>query len=918
MASQIQIDQAGLAPAGSPGISRTDGLDDGSVVTLTNTGSGSTTLFRLLDVPLGDTTAAATLTPTGGDPKVWEFTPTAGVFGTYLIELIEDQNQVTEKTERRIFGIRLQPSGLLIPGLNEIADPTASLINDGAGPIEASDDNAIDYTSNALLNDRRYAGWWRKMYELFITANSGGGGGAVSSVFGRSGAVLAVSGDYDSDQVDNASSVPGASVSAALDALAGASAPTMQDVFDQSALGPASPLIQTSAGQSLEFSDAVGESFSFISSSTGAFIVNTPGAASSMAALGFQFLATTNPLLLQAPGAIIDFQSNEISSTVQGTGSPSLLINSATFASQSVGRVLAWTVSGNEYIDLPPSTPSGLQANYDVVNTIVSSNASGPIDFSGTEEINLTAGYGSTGNSSFSIQANNAGPATLSIASINSGAGTANIFVSAEDDLFLIAGGANGINLASPGNSQSWNISGNSPSDIILGIGGTNSGAGIAQVNIGADSAFFFCLPGGSLSFDGGAGSPDIWPSAQASGFLQNDGAGNLTWAAGTPGSNYQTIEDAGTPVAQQPSFNFTGAGVTVTDDPGNSRTNIDIAGGGGGVSAYDAVVTSKLELSQVPGVIVGGGVVTIPAGLSIFCKGTINFTNTAGIPGATFSDRLQLSSDCLLAGGGPFGNSRIQFSSNDALGCINIPAAVQSGVSITGLELDNASGGARIGVSATSGDGWTIENCIFDQSNGNHINVLGTLVGGVLNCFFRGGTNFVEITGAVAEFVMRSCRQLSGGSLSRLLFINSASPISELSVIDCRTVTLSSGGISVNTAITIGSFEVRGCEIDGSGTSISFGSSTIEKALISGNQLNCSGLGVTINTVANLQNAIVINNVFEGPNAFSCFQQIGPDNPTASPGNNQTRILRANLSIQGTQRFLLHESDIQTNAPPT
>lgn len=45
--------------------------------------------------------------------------------------------------------------------------------------------------------------------------------GAVDSVFGRVGAVVAAAGDYDSDEVDNVSTVAGASVSDAVDALAG-------------------------------------------------------------------------------------------------------------------------------------------------------------------------------------------------------------------------------------------------------------------------------------------------------------------------------------------------------------------------------------------------------------------------------------------------------------------------------------------------------------------------------------------------------------------------------------------------------------------------------------------------------------------------------------------------------------------------
>lgn len=47
----------------------------------------------------------------------------------------------------------------------------------------------------------------------------GSGGGSVVSVFGRAGVVTAQSGDYDSDEIDNVSSVAGASVSDALETL---------------------------------------------------------------------------------------------------------------------------------------------------------------------------------------------------------------------------------------------------------------------------------------------------------------------------------------------------------------------------------------------------------------------------------------------------------------------------------------------------------------------------------------------------------------------------------------------------------------------------------------------------------------------------------------------------------------------------
>ena len=54
----------------------------------------------------------------------------------------------------------------------------------------------------------------------YIGSTPGGGGGAVTSVFGRVGAVVANVGDYDSGQVTNVSGVAGATVTAALNSLA--------------------------------------------------------------------------------------------------------------------------------------------------------------------------------------------------------------------------------------------------------------------------------------------------------------------------------------------------------------------------------------------------------------------------------------------------------------------------------------------------------------------------------------------------------------------------------------------------------------------------------------------------------------------------------------------------------------------------
>lgn len=83
---------------------------------------------------------------------------------------------------------------------------------------------------------------WSVAQGAWYVGPGGGGGGAVASVFGRTGVVVAATGDYDSDQVDNVSSVAGATVSDALENLISApagqiggtsSAPTITGVTDE-------------------------------------------------------------------------------------------------------------------------------------------------------------------------------------------------------------------------------------------------------------------------------------------------------------------------------------------------------------------------------------------------------------------------------------------------------------------------------------------------------------------------------------------------------------------------------------------------------------------------------------------------------------------------------------------------------------
>ena len=175
MSAQIKISQAGLA-AGVAGVSRTDGLATGALVTLEDVGTTGVTSFRLLWGPPNDTTARTSLAVTG-NPRIWTFSPTAGAWGSYRIELRRDGVPV----ERRIFGIRSPNTGLLSPALNEQASRLASWDNAGADQKELSENNALDF-SDANLNLLGYAGWWRALRELFNVVEAGTAGLANNAV----------------------------------------------------------------------------------------------------------------------------------------------------------------------------------------------------------------------------------------------------------------------------------------------------------------------------------------------------------------------------------------------------------------------------------------------------------------------------------------------------------------------------------------------------------------------------------------------------------------------------------------------------------------------------------------------------------------------------------------------------------------
>ena len=174
MAASMTIDQATLAPAGAAGKARTDGLAGGQLVTLTSVGGGTTHRFQLLWAPTAAwSSAPASLTQT--TPTTWTFTPPAAVYGTYRIELIVDEGLSTEDRQIRIFGVRTPVKGLRLPALNEIASSLATLLDNGADQIAASEAN--ENIVGGPFAAGNYGGWYPELELAFDEIEAGGGGG---------------------------------------------------------------------------------------------------------------------------------------------------------------------------------------------------------------------------------------------------------------------------------------------------------------------------------------------------------------------------------------------------------------------------------------------------------------------------------------------------------------------------------------------------------------------------------------------------------------------------------------------------------------------------------------------------------------------------------------------------------------------
>lgn len=179
MAATILFDQVGL-PAGVPGRARSDGLDTGATVTITNA-SGQPCRVEFWWIPPDDTVAALSQ----NSPIQWEFDPEAARYGEYIIRMIEAEGTASETEDIKSFGVRLPVSGLLITGFNSKGDFDVNLASSATDKTNA----ALIAFQNEPLPDNgaiNYVNWWQSQRELYAFVETLSVGSGVTSITGTS------------------------------------------------------------------------------------------------------------------------------------------------------------------------------------------------------------------------------------------------------------------------------------------------------------------------------------------------------------------------------------------------------------------------------------------------------------------------------------------------------------------------------------------------------------------------------------------------------------------------------------------------------------------------------------------------------------------------------------------------------------
>lgn len=125
------------------------------------------------------------------------------------------------------------------------------------------------------------------------------------------------------------------------------------------------------------------------------------------------------------------------------------------------------------------------------------------------------------------------------------------------------------------------------------------------------------------------AGQETCYPVA-GSGLQCKDSAGSVyTMQSSGSGTHYQTVQNSGSSLAQEPTLNFAGAGVTCVDNAGASRTDCSITGG---ASAAFSAITSGTNTAAA--MVVGTGASINFSGSGIVNANQLNGTNFTGTNG--------------------------------------------------------------------------------------------------------------------------------------------------------------------------------------------------------------------------------------------------------------------------------------------
>lgn len=155
--------------------------------------------------------------------------------------------------------------------------------------------------------------------------------------------------------------------------------------------------------------------------------------------------------------------------------------------------------------------------------------------------------------------------------------------------------------------------------DLIAGIGVTPSWTAVAK---GGTNTYPKWNSSGdvvaSTNPASGTGSPTSCTNQFVTAFTLNaDSAPTSTCStvsysqvSGTPTLEYQTVQDEGTPLTQRATINFTGTGVTCSDNAVSSRTDCAITSGGG-----SGTVTNTLGALTAGQLVIGNGGADVTVG---------------------------------------------------------------------------------------------------------------------------------------------------------------------------------------------------------------------------------------------------------------------------------------------------------------